>query len=294
MTSIQHNGPPGRSATRDGPARREDPSSGTSPPVSEPSSRRSDERAVSDLVGYILTVGVLLLAVGVVSTVGVDQIGDARELQDVETAERAVTLLAGNFEAIQESRASVRTSDISATTGQIDIVAGGGSSNLTINVSGTDVGPTDVSMGTLAYRVGETTVVYEGGAVILDDPRGSPVIVTEPRYLCSDGRAVVSAVTLQGPGANSSLAGGTASITARLNESRIHFPANRSGNDSFDESTGVNVTVNSEYEAAWETYFQDSDREWTKTGPSTYRCEAPSGTMPVYVRQTVLDVTARR
>lgn len=269
--------------------------SGDDPPMTR--TRAEDDRAVSDLVGYILTVSVLLLGVGVVSTVGVDQIERAQGTQNEQSVEGAMLLLEGNFDEVQESRAEVRSTTLSLNTGQVHILAGSGSSAVSVNVSG--VGDTNETydMGAIAYRLDDATVAYEGGGVFKNTTRGNALAQSDPSFVCSGDRAVVSIVTLQGSAEGQSLGGGTASVIARENVSRVLFPVNRTGPDSIGESTGVNVTIDSEFNEAWKGYLLSADQNWFEIDPSTdnkYRCEASGSTMPVYVRQSVINVSSRR
>lgn len=279
-----------------GPAR-------TDPPPAAPRADRvarpaEDDRAVSDLVGYILTVSILLLGVGVVSTVGIDQIERAQGTQNDRSVERAMLLLEGNLDEVQESRAEARSTTLSLNTGHVDVVAGSATSAVTVNVSGVGDTPTTYDMGSIAFRLDDAIITYEGGGVFKNTTRGNALARSSPSFVCSEDRAVVSIVTLQGSAAGQSLAGGTASVIARADASRVLFPRNRTGADSVEESTGVNVTIDSEYNEGWEGYLRSADQKWDPVDPTTdnkYRCEPTnSSTMPVYVRQSVINVSARR
>lgn len=248
------------------------------------------ERAISDLVGYALTIGIILVGVGIVSTVGVEQIARVQSSQNVQNAERAATVFAGNLNELQESRAVVRTSELAAYSGRVGIGTGSGPSEIEVNVTGTDFHES-YPLRTVTFQVEDTVVAYEGGAVLLHDPRGSPVPVREPAFTCDEDRALVSFVTLDGPGLGRSYSGGTGEVTAWLNNSRNRFPMERSGSNSLNDSNGVNVAVDSEYQEAWGTFF---DGDWTQVDPTTYRCAPSGGGMPVFVRQSIVDVVVRR
>lgn len=186
---------------------------------------------------------------------------------------------------------------MSLNRGQLAIAAGSDPSAVSVNVTGT--GATnetlELDMGAIAYELDDSVVAYESGGVFLDTFRGNALVRAQPSFVCDGERAIVSVVTLQGPAAGGSFGGANADIVARANDSRVLFPRNRSGVDSVDKSTGVNVTVDSAYEGGWRAAFLDGGQDWTQIGPSRYRCEPDSGTtMPVYVRQTVVNMSVRR
>lgn len=255
------------------------------------------ERGVSDLVGYVLMVGVILVGVGLTAGLGVDHLERAQLTQNSNSVEQAMELLADNLEELQESRSTVRTTTMSLNRGQVVIAAGSDPSAVAVNVTGT--GATnetlDVDMGAISYELDDAVVAYESGGVYLDSFQGSTLVRAEPSFVCDGERAIVSVVTLQGPAAGGSFGGANADIVARANDSRVLFPRNRSGVDSLGQSTGVNVTVDSAYEDAWRAALLEGDQDWTQIGPSRYRCEPDSGTtMPVFVRQTVVNMSVRR
>jgi hypothetical protein len=122
---------------------------------------------------------------------------------------------------------------------------------------------------------------------------GDSIPLREPKFLCSDERAVVSFVTLQaaGGGGGEGYSGDTATITARTVESRVRHSPPR---DSPIAATGVEVEIDTAYEEAWTDFLVESGG-WTQIGTNTYRCEPPSGgPMPVIVRQTVVGVSLSR
>ena len=250
------------------------------------------DRAISDIVGYVLMVSVILVGVGFVATVGVDHVEQAQLSQNSASVQRAMELLEGNLDELQTSRAEVRTSTMSLNSGQLSVVAATQPSRIFVNVSGTGGANVSYPLGTISYRLEDAVVAYEGGGVFLDSAQGEPIPTADPTMLCDANRSIVSIVTLQGPAAGGSFGGTNADIIARVNDSELLFPVNRTGPDSIGTSTGVNVTIDSTYEGGWRSYFLGEGQQWTKIGPSTYRCAPSSGT--VYVRQTVVNMSVRR
>lgn len=254
---------------------------------------RNESRGVSDLVGYVLMVAVILVGVGLTATVGVDAIDQARMNQHLQGAERGMELVDGHIDDLQQSQAAVRSTELALGGGQLSVNASDARSAITVNVSGTGDSPTRYSMGALTYRHGDAVVASEGGGVFRRSPRGNPVAVAEPSFRCDDDRAIVSLVTLQGRAVNHSY-GGDVTLVLRAHTSSVLFPVNRTGADSQAESTGVNLTIHSEHASAWNETLKDGTQWQASSDPAgpRLRCAPDDGT--VYVRQTVLNVTARR
>lgn len=250
-------------------------------------------RGVSDIVGYILMVAVILVGIGLTATVGVDAIDQARLNQQTEGVERGMELLDGQVDDLQQSHAAVRSSELAVGRGQLSVNASGARSAITVNVSGTGDSPTRYPMGALAYRIEDATVAFEGGAVFHRSRRGNPIASAEPTLRCTDNGALVSIVTLQGQAMNRSYGGGAATVVLRNHENNVLFPVNRTGPESQGTATGVNVTILSSYASAWNRTIGDTgawERKSDPSGPSFHCPEAAT----VYVRQTVVNVTVRR
>lgn len=267
------------------------------PPQTTATGADDSGRAVSNLVGYVLMVGVILVGVGVTATVGIDHLESAQLNQNARGIEQTMELLENDLDEIQTARAAVRTTSLAMRSGHLEVVAGTGPSAVTINVSGTGDSPTTYSMGTIAYEFDGGVAAYEGGGVFLRTRGGNAILSAKPTFTCGTDRAVVSIVRLQGPAAGNSYGGSVARLKSRENRSILRFPENRSGPGSLETSTGVNVTLDSRFESGWDRYMQGSDQAW-QTDPSTtwdYRCEpSGGGTMPVYVSQTVLNMSVDR
>ncbi len=256
----------------------------------------ADDRAVSDLISYVLTFSVLVAAVAIVSSVGFGQLEEIREQEQLNNAERAILLLERNVDDIQQGHATVRSSEIDLHAGSIEADFGGpGASNVTVAVNGTDVNET-IQLNNLTFAQGDKRIAFEGGSVFTDSGTGNVIVEDGPELVCRDDVAVLSFVRLQGPANGTFLTGGVARITTRHNESLLHYPQNRSGTDSVADSTGVTVTVESDFEDGWATYF-DETGDWTPLpGPELkYRCTGDGDTdMQVYVRQTTVNALLKR
>jgi hypothetical protein len=248
---------------------------------------------VSDVVGYVLMIGVILVGVGVTATVGLDHIEGIQTGQTVEGAERGLALLERTFEELESSRAESRRSRFSLGRGRLVVNESGTDSGILVNVSGAHEGPTRYSLGAVEYRVENTRVAFEGGGAFRAGRDGRPVVVAEPTLECRDRSAIVSFTTVTGPANDRSYGGGDATIIVTERDRRLLFPKNRTGPDSQTTATGVNVSVDSPYGAAWNASLSESSDSWQqRADPGLgYRCEPDTGT--VYVRQTVVNVSVR-
>lgn len=270
-----------------------------------PHRQRNDGRALSDALGYALTLSVVIVTVLGVATVGFDQLAEFQTSEQITNSERAFRLIEQSFDQIQQSQAETRRSEINLHRGSLRLVEPPpGSSQVTVTVEGTGVSRT-VPLNVLQYDIDDTVIGYESGAVFYSDENNNDVLEDGPEMYCRErgnapGRAIISTVTINGNN-NSLYQGGVIGITGKRNESRLLFPRNRTGADSLDETLDpsndvtVRVQIDSRFDEAWEQYFLDQASGWTDvTGsPNTYECSDDDG-LAVYVRQTTLNISFSR
>ena len=114
-----------------------------------------DNRGVSDLVGFVLTVGIILTGVGIVATVGVDQVERIQGTQDVEFHVDLTNLSTGNADVTlsADSDSSNSATDVASNVvGSSNSVtlSPGDSIVLDLTVDTTGQGPASTS-GTITF-----------------------------------------------------------------------------------------------------------------------------------------------
>jgi hypothetical protein len=225
---------------------------------------------------------VIMSTVALVSVVGVAQIENFRETQELSNAERSTLLVKSNIDEIQEGRTVSRSGEIDLDRGRMDVVSGSGS-QIRVQVENTTTGPGHLSvydetlaMGSLRYRLGDTAVGYEGGAVFRSDGQTDAVMQATPSFVCVDDRALLSVVTLE-QDRNRQVGNGIVSLTVERNATTVEFPTNSSGANSTEGRANVTVdVVDSPFQAGWERYF-DEQQGWHATGSGEFVCAGQSG-----------------
>jgi hypothetical protein len=241
-----------------------------------------NDRAVTPSLGFILMFAVIISTAVLVSVVGIEQIDNFRDAQEVNNAERSIQLVKSNVDEIQQGRAVARSGEIDLDRGRMDVVSGSGS-RIRIRVENTTTGPDHLSvydetvnMGGLRYQLGDTTVGYEGGAVFRADGRTDAVMQANPSLVCTDDRALLSVVTLE-QDRDRQLGAGIVTLTVERNTTTVEFPTNRSGTNSTVGRANVSVdVVDSPFQAGWERYFAEQPG-WQATGSGGFVCAGPSG-----------------
>lgn len=175
---------------------------------------RSDDRGVSEVLGYVLVFSLVVASVGLVSTVGLDQIDDVRETEQVNNAEKAVDLLATNLADIASRGAPSRSTEMQLESGQLDVA-----NPVTVSFRGIDADDPIANNFSENFEVWpvsftspgtDRAVVYEAGAVLRTNGEAG-TMVRNPSVVAADDRVQVPLVQTRSRAAQSR-GGGTARV----------------------------------------------------------------------------------
>ncbi|SFR44435.1 DUF7289 family protein [Halogeometricum limi] len=229
---------------------------------------RTDGRAVSSTVAVVLLLGITLLGTGIVVGVGSSALSATQQSVDVDRAEQSMT----QFDAVaamvglgQTSRESVSLQ--SSSDGQYEVSDDDGWIRLThYNYSGdSDEVLYNASLGTVEYRTGKSTVVYQGGGV-WRQTEGGTSMVSPPEFHYRDATLTLPIVRVQN---TDSASGRVRATVSRSDDVRRLYPKPADpgpGWDTYDNGVteyrnpvrngSVNVTVHSEFYRGWAEYFR--------------------------------------
>lgn len=241
---------------------------------------RTDDRAVSEVVGFVISFSMIVLLVGVAYVGGFTALDDLAEGEQMNNAGRAMRALAESVDDVQRGDSPGRAGELRLQGGELAI-----DESVRLNVTvvtGTGSETTVVDVGALRYRKDDRTVWTETGAVFRNR-RGGSAMVREPAFVCADDRAVISLVTVTPARNRTSVAGdGSVLVIARLDSRRLRYPT---AENASTDAARVNVTVNTSANVGgWQRYF-DRHEGWDGSGRE-FGCDASR----VYVRETVLRV----
>lgn len=242
--------------------------------------RADRDRGVSEVIGYVLTLALILSSVALVLGIGFPQMEELKSAQQDENAEGAFVRVATKFQQLGARGAPYRAGQLSVAPGQL-LVADGSTLNVTVALpSGNRTRTFDLR--TLRYQRGGTTVAMEGGAIFRSDD-GQPVTVARSPLRCDDESAVVTVTTLV-PTGPSSVTSDLVTVSGRHRNTSLWHPTNRTGADSADTATAVTVATDSEFDAAWTRSLRRTPG-WRETGDA-FVCT----TERVYVRHVRIGV----
>ncbi|MFC7229830.1 hypothetical protein N0B31_20695 [Salinirubellus salinus] len=243
---------------------------------------RSD-RGVSEVLGFALTLAIVVGSVALVFGVGLGALEDVNQSQQDENAEGAFVHLANRFAELGADAAPYRAGEFSVAPGRVGV---------------RDVGTLEVEVATnasthaetftlrsLAYTREDTRIAFEGGGLFRSD-RGGVVTRSAPPLDCTAERALLTVTTLNATDATSRSAD-VVTISGRHDQTTLWYPFDRVGNANASAATSVTVDISSPNEVAWRRTLDEADGWTDPDGDGAYTCT----TGRVYVRHVRIDVT---
>jgi hypothetical protein len=229
-----------------------------------------NDRAVSEVISYVLVFSLIIATIGIVSVVGFAGLEDRRNAEQVDNTERAFDVFSYNMEDSYERGAPSRATEMRLSGGTLLY---GDRVNITVEESGGGQNVT-ARPRPLIYTSDDTSIVYTAGAIIRTD-RGSARMMDGPPFYFDADRIMLPLIETSRP-ADQSAAGGerTLRVTSSLRQVNETTPSalqTPSGN--------VTITVESPRADAWERYFEkraadpDLDAEVTRLGSTEVRLE---------------------
>ncbi|MDR5657022.1 hypothetical protein RH831_07480 [Halodesulfurarchaeum sp. HSR-GB] len=230
------------------------------------------DRAVSDLVGYVLIFALITSSVAVVTVGGYDSLGSVRDAERFENAQRVFDVLGTNVDDHLESHVESRGTEIRLADARL-----GFSDPVTVNVTVEGVGSNQTTIDPLVYTQGaDRQIAYTGGAVLRAEGGGA-LVTTGPPFRFGDEMMITMVKTR---GRDPGIAG-SGRVLVRTEATT------RSTHAYTDGPYTISVTVNDSYPDAWERWFEsETDEDCTATG-GTVTCD---GVESVYVRTVAIDI----
>lgn len=220
------------------------------------STGRPGERGQSEVFGAVLLVGLVVLAATLLAVFGTATVDQRQERAAVGQAETGFEQLDARTSRVAFGRASVQEVDLGGTADEGTYATRPDAGWMRVSVVNASTGATaaavaNVTLGSVVYRNGETTLAYQAGGVWRSDG-GSASMVSRPEFHFRNDTLTVPILATRGDGA----VDGSVQVTSAGSPER-RFP-NRSANlTNRVEDAKVAVTVNSDYYLAWARYFRE-------------------------------------
>ena len=218
-----------------------------------------NKKGVSEVVGYVLTFGIVVAIVTVIYASGMPVVEDMKDKSALQSMETSFVTLQSNIKKVAFGQSPLRTMKFNLVKGSIG--ANNGVGSIIVKIDGNP--PQTIPFGNVEYTIGSRKVVYENGAVIEYTPGGSIIISDPPIFNSSaSGDVFISVINVSG------------GFSAGGRMAEMHMGGSDGGlynvtrdthvyNSSNPVST-LDIDINSQYRDAWERYLCEA---FDKTPP---------------------------
>ena len=215
-----------------------------------------NEKAVSEAIGFILILGIVLTGIGLVTLYGYPVLVKEQSNADVRNMERAMIVIQNDMKSLCFKNVPYKEATLQVSGGTLEVIDSSDSGSMFRIAGGSlDVG---FSPGALVYRSdrGTEVITLENGAVMTRqaDATGSAMLA-EPRWFY-DGPTKTFVVYLMTITADERMAkSGMATVRMSLESTTIHEPT---------DNAGGTVTVeyipdaDNKLSVAWKNYLTGS------------------------------------
>lgn len=204
------------------------------------------DRAVSDVVGFVLVFALVVSTVGVVTSVGFTSLDDQQEAEQLNNVERAFDVFQNNVENVYRDGAPSRATEMRLAGGTIGY---GDPVNVTIRDANNSDVNRSIQTTPLIYSSAGTDIVYEAGAVIRDDGHGS-IMLNEPPLYFDSSRAVLPLIaTSDSPAPSAISRTGTVRIWSSLKY------VNATASTALQDAETKELVVETDRTGAWKRYL---------------------------------------
>ncbi|CCQ36418.1 probable secreted glycoprotein [Natronomonas moolapensis 8.8.11] len=233
----------------------------------------SDDRAVSDVVGYVLVFSLITLSIGAITVGGFSTLQDRQDAERINNAERAFDVFAGNVEDVYRDGAPSRATEMRLSGGTLRY---GEPVTITVaDATSSDI-KTTVQTTPLVYANGRTEIIYVAGAVIRSE-RDSAVMLREPPFKITADSTVVPIIAITAPSDQPTISRELAHT--RVESTRRNPTPNP---DLSADGNRITITVESPWSDAWERYFdRQAEPEAVKSDGQSVEIETDRISTPV-------------
>jgi hypothetical protein len=225
-----------------------------------------DKNAVSEVVGYIILLGTVITAIGIIYMLAVPQISNSQSQAQFQNAEQAFTILDTHASKAQYSNYLSQVSEMSLNGGTLKVNGSAGHIYIIRKdpISGTETtiygnNPGEGSLGAIVYTINGREVGYQDGGIWEKYPDGGSVMVSAPDFNYNgETHSDTLTLPLMQIVGNSTLSGtGKAFITTKSdNKPIIIYPSREKGENPIDVGQVI-IKIQTDYYKAWENYINE-------------------------------------
>ncbi|MCK8518631.1 DUF7289 family protein [Methanoculleus sp. 7T] len=228
-----------------------------------------NEKAVSEAIGFVLILGLVLTGIGLVTLYGYPVLVKEQSSTDVKNMERAMIVIQNDMKSLCFKNVPYKETTLQVSGGTLEVIGATGGATPEFEIFGPDFGPITFSPGALIYRSdrGTEVVTLENGAVMIrQEGAAGSAMLAEPRWFY-DGPTKTLVIYIMNISADEGMAkSGMATMRMSLESTSTQPYSLPTGSVTvkYKEDAGNNLSV------AWENYLTGSSVGMHKVAYNEY------------------------
>ncbi|MCE5338141.1 MAG: hypothetical protein LLF90_05590 [Methanomicrobiaceae archaeon] len=216
-----------------------------------------NEKAVSEAIGFILILGIVISGIGLVTLYGYPVLMKEQSNTDVKNMERAMIVIQNDMKSLCFKNVPYKESTLQVSGGTLEVISATGGTMPVFEISGADFNTITFHPGALIYRSdrGTEVITLENGAVMTrqEGAEGSAMLA-EPRWFY-DGPTETLVIYLMKITADERMAkSGMATVRMSLASAnpRVYNPTDQTVVVRYNEDADNKLST------AWKNYLTSS------------------------------------
>ncbi|SFM67000.1 DUF7289 family protein [Methanolobus profundi] len=211
----------------------------------------TSDDAVSEVVDFSITLGIMLLAISIIGLVGYPLIEHMKESGHIENIKQSFSVLTPNMNKIVSGKAPSQSVELKMYGGGV-FITGSSYMNITMDKwndssSSIDTISFERQLRMIQNDYKYTTIAYENTGAWARYPPGGSVMVTKPMFAYDDSSMIIPMVTITGTKGIS----GSGLI-------RVISEGGQLAVEKYENVSRVRIEISSEYYDAWARYLDNS------------------------------------
>ncbi|TGC07299.1 DUF7289 family protein [Methanolobus halotolerans] len=209
------------------------------------------EDALSEVLGFSLTLGLMVLALAVIGVAGYPMLDQMQERGHLLNIEQSFSVLQPNINKVAYGKAPSQSVELKMYGSQVS-ATGTSYMNMSMQAwnstsSDYDTPSLERQMRKIENQYGENFIAYENTGVWARYPQGGSVIISKPDFAYHDNVLLVPMVTISG---SKSVSG--------TGLTRVISQGGQTSVSVYENVSAVTITLTSDYYESWGRYLNET------------------------------------
>lgn len=230
-----------------------------------------NERAVSEAIGFILILGIVISGIGLVTLYGYPVLLKEQSNTDVKNMERAMIVIQNDMKSLCFKNVLYKETSLQVSEGTLEVIDAGSSVSM-FEVSCDGFGPVEFHPGALVYRSdrGNEVITLENGAVMTrQEGSAGSAMLAEPRWFYDEPTRTFVVYIMKITADERMAKSGMGTVRMKLNGVDVDTHEPVPPNPSMTVTIEYTPDTSDSHAIAWQNYLTGSSVAMSGSG-STY------------------------